>query len=127
MDQDIRLIGIDFGDVNIGLAFGSNGLTMPLPSVPGKNLENSFNQILRLAYENKVRKIVVGLPVLADGGSSEQTFKTKDFVKKLKLRTKIPIEMVNEFMTTKEVLEKAVGYGSSKKLKGKLDSLSAEI
>jgi len=100
---------------------------MPLPMVPGRNTEGAISTILRTAYENKVATIVVGLPVNEDGSLNTQSFKVKDFVKHLKVRTKIPVVLVDESMTTKEALRKAVNFGVSQKGRTKLDSLAAEI
>lgn len=125
--KDEKLLGIDVGDATIGLAFGSAGLTLPLKTISGKNLENAFSEIIRLSFENKITKIVVGLPVLPSGKPTQQTLKVKDFVKRLKLKIKIPLVLTNEFLSTKEALGKAMGYGVSKKARSSLDSFAAEI
>ena len=72
-------LGIDFGKTNIGLAIGRNGLVTPLEILPGKNIENSLNQINRTIIENKVDKIVVGLPLTADGKDTTESLEIRRF------------------------------------------------
>jgi putative transcription antitermination factor YqgF len=126
-DPNEKILGIDYGDVNIGVAFGSSGLSASVKSIPAVNLDEAILQITRLAIESKISRIVVGLPLSDTGKPNAQTFKVKDFVSKLRLKVKFPVSYVNEFMTSKEALVKAVGYGVAKKNRSHLDSLAAEI
>lgn len=122
-----NLLGIDFGDRNIGVAFGLNGLTMPLPIISAGNLEVAISELVRIVFENKIGKIVVGMPATLEGKPTAQALKVKDFIKRMKIKIKLPVVPVNEHSSTKEALEKAFGLDISKKRRGNLDSLSAEI
>lgn len=122
-----KLLGVDFGEANIGLAFGSNKLTMPIREISGKNRDEAINQIIRVCLENRVNKVIVGLPLAPDGKLSQKALDVKRFVKLLKIRLKLPIEFFDERFSTKDALERALSYGLSQKSRRNLDSLSAQI
>ncbi|OGC50494.1 hypothetical protein A2716_04800 [candidate division WWE3 bacterium RIFCSPHIGHO2_01_FULL_40_23] len=122
-----KVLGVDLGDRNVGLAFGSSGLTMPLTRISSTNREEILGSILKTVIDNKINKVIVGLPLLPDGKSTPQTLKVRTFVKRLKSKLRVPVETVDEFMSTKEALKKAVDFGASRKGRNILDSLSAEI
>ena len=130
MDEALKnekLLGIDYGETNIGLAFGTAGLTMSLTPISGRNDDTAISEITRLAMENKVAKVIIGLPVFPDGKLTPQALKVKTFVRRLKIRLKTPIVFVDESTSTMEALGKAIDFGISKKRRSKLDSLSAEV
>ncbi len=126
-DPSEKILGIDYGDSNIGIAFGSAGLSSSIKAVSATNIDEAITDIVRTAISNKVSRIVVGLPLSDTGKPNPQTFKVKDFVVRLRTKVKFPITFVNEFMTSKEALIKAVGYGVAKKNRSRLDSMAAEI
>lgn len=122
-----RVLGLDYGDTNIGVAFGSEGLTMSLPPLPAKDLNFTLDKIARLTIEEKASKIVLGLPLNAEGKPTLQAIKVRTFANKLKLKVRVPIEFVDEHATTSEALKEALSRDISKKGREKLDSISAEM
>lgn len=123
----MKLLGVDYGETNIGLAFGTNNLASPLKIISGKNSESAINEIARYAIENKVDKILMGLPISPDGKETMMSRKVRRFAKLLKLRTKKPLEFVNEYRTSEESVTEAVNLGISKKRRQKIDHLSAAL
>ena len=51
------LLGLDYGESNIGLAIGRNGYTQPLHIVSGKNEAEALKEISRIVFENKIDKV----------------------------------------------------------------------
>jgi putative Holliday junction resolvase len=127
--KDIKdiLLGVDYGEAHIGVALGRNGLVSPLRVLPGKNVQNAITEIARLAQENKVNKILVGLPLTGSGKETKMSIKTRKFAKLLKIFTKKPVEFYNEFLSTKIATEEAISRGISKKRRVKVDHLSAAL
>jgi len=121
------LLGIDYGSANIGLAFGRDWLVSPLATISGKDNNTAIKEIARYAMENKVSKIVIGLPQTADGKNTPHAIKVMRFAKLLKIRLKKPITFMNEFATTIESMEEAIETGISKKRRRSVDHLSAAI
>ena len=122
-----KLLGIDYGETNIGLAFGTNELASPLKIISGKNAESAISEITRYIIDNKVDKVLMGLPITPDGKETMMSKKVRRFAKLLKLRSKKPLEFVNEYRTSEESVTEAVKLGISKKRRRKIDHLSAAL
>jgi len=125
MDTEI-LMGIDYGESKIGTALGRNDLVMPLNEINGKNEMSAVHEITRLVMENKVSRIIMGLPVTADGKDTYQARKVRRFSKLLKAVSKKPIVFSNEYRTTKESMEE--GYDKNLLVRGNHeDTLAAAL
>ena len=122
-----KVLGIDYGKSNIGLAFGINNLVSPLKVISGKNTGSAISEISRYIIENKVDKMIIGLPVGADGKETPMSRKVRRFSKLLKIRTKMPITFVNEYRTSEESVTEAINLGISKKRRRSIDHLSAAL
>lgn len=125
--KDELSLGIDYGETNIGLAFGRNGLASPLSIIPAKNEDEALREIARFAIENKVTKIIMGIPLTADGKETAESLKVRRFSKLLKIYLKKPLELVNEHSTSIEALDEAIDIGMSQKGRRKVDNLSAAL
>jgi putative Holliday junction resolvase len=121
------LLGIDHGGSNIGLAFGRRRFASPLKVISAKNTDEAIKEISRVAIENKVTKIIVGLPLTADNKETQQSQEVRKFVKLLSAHLKFPTEFVNELNTSKEAMKGAISSGISQKNRRKIDDISAAI
>ena len=83
------LLGIDYGDVWCGLATSEGSLAEPLKAVLLKKI---FEEVERLSPE----KIVVGV------SEKNMAKKTLVFVNKLQVWVKVPIETIDETLTSVE-------------------------
>lgn len=96
-----RILAIDYGTKNIGLAVSDEQKKFAFPY---KSAENNFAQlkkIIRLAIEEKdVSAIVVGLPVKFDGSPHEIAADILKFADKLKKEFGIPIYFEEERFTS---------------------------
>lgn len=125
--QNEILMGIDYGEKNIGVSFGRNNLVSPLKVVSSANIQTAIHEIARLAQQNHVTKIVVGLPLTGAGKETQISIKTRKFAKLLKIFTKKPVEFYNEYLSTKESEEAALSQGFSRNKRHSIDHLSAAI
>lgn len=121
------LLGIDYGEVNIGLAFGRNNLVNPLTIVDGRNIDTAIHEINRYIMENKVEKVIMGLPLSANGKETAQSAKTRKFAKLFKIATKKEVVFVNEFRTTQDLKTDEVDLGITKIKHGEIDHYSAAL
>jgi putative Holliday junction resolvase len=126
VSEDI-LLGIDYGDKNTGLAFGRAGVVSPLTVLDSRDEGNLLAQIGRFVVENKITKIIMGLPLTLDGKETQQSIKVRKFTKILKIKLKKPVEFVSEFGTTKESIQRAIRSGISQKRRQTNDHLSAAL
>ena len=122
-----RFLGIDYGERNIGLALGYNGLTMPLKTISNKTDRDAIFEINRVVIENKIGNIVVGIPLTAENKDTKESLIVRRFAKNLKTITKRPVIFQNEFGTSKKALEEAVSLDIPKKRRSANDHLAASL
>ncbi len=126
-----RIMALDYGTVRIGIAlsdltqFIANGYE----NYQRTSLKNDINHLKQIINDNKVGKIVVGLPLNMDGSESGQTLKTKEFIEVLRNEiSNIPIEVLDERLTSM-VAEKLLISADISRAKRKqvIDKMSATI
>lgn len=125
-----KIMGIDFGDARTGVAI-SDLLCSIVGStyvVPSRVVEKAITDIVRLAKENQVGEIVVGLPKNMDGTEGARAQLCREFAEKLKEATGLPIAMWDERRTTVEahnILSQHNYHG--KKRKNTVDAVAASL
>jgi putative Holliday junction resolvase len=85
-------LAIDFGTVRIGLAISRGSLAEPLAIIP--NDEQVLMQIKALCDQEHVQQLIVGL------SENEMAEKTKAFVDQLKKAIEVPVEFVDETLSS---------------------------
>ncbi|OGL96089.1 hypothetical protein A2348_01090 [Candidatus Uhrbacteria bacterium RIFOXYB12_FULL_58_10] len=100
----MRILGIDYGDKKIGLAFGDSEarVAVPLDVVPNMGDATLHTFAKRVTGED-IDLIVIGVP-LSTGShhSSDQLEKTRAFIKKLESLVSVPVVEEDESFTTAE-------------------------
>lgn len=98
----MRVLGLDVGDKRIGVALSDplEILASALTVIPRSGRGTEYEAIVRLIEEHGVKRIVVGLPRLPNGGMGTQAEKTKTFVQDLAAATDLPIEMYDERLSS---------------------------
>ena len=125
-----RIMGIDYGDARTGVAISDLlcsivGSTMVIPS---RNREKAIADLLRIAKENEVGQIVVGLPRNMDGTEGIRAQLCREFAEELEQATGFPIQMWDERRTTVEahnILSEHNYHG--KKRKNTVDAVAASL
>ena len=100
----MRILGIDYGDKKIGLAFGDSdaGVAVPLDVVPNLG-EATLKAFANKANTEDMDVIVVGVPLSTGGHHSPvQLEKTRAFIKQLEAMTSVPVVEEDESYTTAE-------------------------
>ena len=126
----MRILGIDYGDKNIGLAISDKLLftAQPLGLYKTINKTEDKKYFLQLASRYKISKIVIGLPLRLDGSAGTRVEKTKKFAAWLKKTLQLPIVMWDERLTTRQanfiLNQQKIKDKKKKKLK---DQVSANI
>ena len=101
----MRLMGLDVGDKTVGVAVSDElGITAHPVMVIRRtgSIKKESAEILRLAQEYNVERIVVGRPLMMDGTPGVQAEKVDFFVEALRRRTHIPIVEWDERLSTSE-------------------------
>lgn len=121
-------LGIDFGDVRIGIAatddFGI--LAHPVETIDRARIE-PLQRIADLAKARKIRTLVVGLPLRMDGSEGDAAAKVREFASRLQpLLPELPMLFVDESLTTSNASAKLREAGkNAKKQKAIIDQAAA--
>jgi putative Holliday junction resolvase len=126
----MRVLGLDIGEKRIGVA-----LSDPLGIIAGALTvvdrvtdDAALKEIIDLARENEVERIVVGMPRSLDGSLGKQAQAVQSFVDLLKKRTDIPVVTWDERLSTVAAERTMLEVGMKRdKRKKRRDSLAAAI
>lgn len=96
-----RRIAFDYGDVRIGVAVSDPDSILASPLTTLKAMDKSLvRQISQIFIEIDPVAIYVGRPGLLSGNDGAASKKAFDFVELLRTITQVPVELVDERMST---------------------------
>ncbi|MEN9225441.1 MAG: Holliday junction resolvase RuvX [Thermostichus sp. HHBFW_bins_43] len=98
----VAALGLDVGNRRIGVA-GCDRLGLlatGLGVIRRRSLPEDIAQIQEWIQHRQATILVVGLPLLADGSVGSQARKVQRFVRALQKAVDLPIEIVNEYLST---------------------------
>lgn len=125
-----RLAGIDYGEKRVGISVCDPDriLTSPLENYTRRGKEVDGPYLSKLLAEERVKGLVVGLPVFASGEESPSSQAARQFGKWLGEITGLPIIYYDERYTSSEA-ERLLGDArmTSKQKKARRDMLAAQI
>lgn len=124
------VVAFDFGTRRIGVAVGEpeTGLAHPLTEIAGEEAEPRFAAIGRIIAEWKPRRLVVGLPLAADGTGHDLTRRAQRFARQLEGRFGLPVSLVDERYTSVEAEAGLREAGARKALREKrIDAAAAQL
>ena len=97
-----RSLGLDIGDKRIGVALSDPEgiLASPLTIIDCCGEETDLKTIVDIIVQNKVGKVIAGLPRSMDGSLGKQAEKVKAFIEELRKHTDVPVTFRDERLTT---------------------------
>lgn len=121
MDVGEKRIGVALSDA---LGITAQGLTV----ISRKKTPEDIASIKALIEQNQVQTIVVGLPLSLKGEQGPQAQRVKSFIQHLSEKTDIPVEWVDERLTTVQG-ERALRLSgaSSRTRKQVIDQVAAQL
>ncbi len=126
----MKILALDFGEVRTGVATCDENeiISYPLETVIEKDITKLVKKISNIAVLNKAKMILVGLPLNMDGSEGEKAIICKNFAKKLKIKTSLPVALWDERQSTKQALKYLANSNTKKNRKRKIvDTISATI
>lgn len=125
-----KIMGVDYGDARTGIAVSDLlcSIVGSTAVVPSRNHEKALADIVRIARENQVEEIVVGLPRNMDGTEGPRAALCREFGAELAAATGLPVHMWDERRTTVEahnILSQHNYHG--KKRKNTVDAVAASL
>ena len=125
-----RIMGIDYGDARTGVAMSDLlcSIVGSTAVVPSRHTEKAIADIVRMAKENEVGQIVVGLPRNMDGTEGSRAELCRQFADQLREATGLEVIMWDERRTTVEahnILSQHNYHGQ--KRKNTVDAVAASL
>lgn len=126
----MRIMGIDYGDARTGVAISDLlcSIVGTTYVVPSRNREKALADLVRMAEENQVTEIAVGLPRNMDGTEGPRAELCRAFAEELRQATGLPVAMWDERRTTVEAhnILSAHNYHGRKR-KNTVDAVAASL
>lgn len=126
----MRIAGIDFGTVRIGIAVADTevGIAGPFENYARRTPALDAEYFKTLTNEERIGKFIVGLPVHLHGGESQKSTEARAFGDWLGKLTGVPVEYFDERFTTSEA-KRLLGDAklTKKQRQARRDQLAAQI
>ena len=125
----MNVLGIDYGEKRIGLSFGDSlGLAVPISAAVESSVEKRFEHIASVIQDRGIKKLVVGMPYNMDGSSGFKAKEVEAFIEELKKQFSLPVETIDERLTSHQVEEELKGQGRKvDRRSGEIDSRAATL
>lgn len=124
------ILAFDYGTQNIGVAVGQefSATAQELPPLKARDGVPDWNQVAGLLAEWQPDLLVVGLPLNMDGSDSEFAQRARKFANRLHGRFGMPIEMMDERLSTFSAKGEAMarGHGGNYR-EAPVDSIAARL
>jgi putative Holliday junction resolvase len=123
------MLGLDHGSRRIGVAIGDleTGMAFARAAIRRRSLDHDLALIGELCAAEGVERVVVGLPLHADGSEGEQAAAARDFGERL-AAIGLEVEYEDERLTSWEAGELLADAGRSvQRASGELDSAAARL
>lgn len=126
----ISALGLDFGRKRIGVAGcdGTGLIAMGLTTIERTSFERDVQQIRHMVNERQVQVLVMGLPYSMDGTLGFQARHVLKFGKKLAKAMELPLEYVDERLTSFQAEQLLIAENiSPSRHKGLIDRKAAAL
>ena len=128
-----RVLGIDFGERRVGLALSDPSATIAqaLPTIVRRaGKRPPIAAIVELIQQHEVERVVLGLPLNLRGDETEWTAQVRDFGAKLAERAGIPVDFLDERLTSVQAERAVRSIGlkrSQREQKDRIDAAAAVL
>lgn len=126
----MRLLAVDFGSKNIGIAVcDALGITVrAVETIKRTSLKRDLERLKFLIEDLEVEGVVVGLPLRMDGSSGDAAEAVLQFIERIKAEISIPLFTQDERLTSYEAdqLMRERGFTRAER-KARSDEIAAMI
>lgn len=125
-----RLMGIDYGDVRIGIAFSDllQIICSPYETYVRINENDDLQYLVNLINKQDVETVVFGLPLNMDGTEGDRAIKTREFAYKLASLVNVNIAFYDERLSSVEAEDLLINAKVKRQDRKKLiDKVAAQI
>ena len=125
-----RLMAFDYGERRIGIALSDPEqlITFPFCTIDSRKTPDVVKEIVRIIRDQNVGALIVGNPLNEDGTDSKKSKEIKKFITMLSNHISIPINLWDEYYTTKSAIRLLNQANRRlKKNRDKVDQLAASF
>ena len=125
-----RVLGVDPGEKNIGLAISdpTGTIANPLSVILHVARSEDAGKIIKAAVEQEAVRIIVGQPLDSEGEIGPAARKSIRLAEAIRAQTELPVELWDETGSTQAARSARIAMSSRrKKRSGHLDSLAATV
>jgi putative Holliday junction resolvase len=126
----VRVLAVDHGEKNIGLAISDESGTLARPLGVIKHTSRAVDaaQVAAAAAEQRAAQILVGQSFDEDGRPNGAGRRAERFAEALRAQTNIPIEMWDESLSTQDARAIRLAEGAPRsRRRGHADPLAAAV
>ena len=126
----MRVLGIDFGEVRIGIAISdpAGKLAVPLTTLSRVSDRDAIAQIQAIVTRENIERLVLGEPRNMDGSVGDAAHRVRSFRRKLEDQIPLPCDLVDETLTSVEARERLRDAGvDPRRAKERIDQVAAQI
>lgn len=120
-----KIMAIDYGQKRMGIAISDDSKSIGFARDFIET--DDYQDLLDLIKTEEVEEVILGYPLALSGGETESTQAVKNFREKLSADVSLPVWLIDERLTTQEVLTELRDMGQRlEKSKGMVDSFVAQ-
>lgn len=126
----MRVMSVDYGDARTGIAVSDLlcSIVGSTTVIHSRNAEKTLAEISRIAKEQQVGEIVVGLPRNMDGSEGSRAALCREFADRVAEMTQLPVKLWDERRTTVEAHQILSDHNyHGKKRKNTVDAVAASL
>lgn len=123
-----RLLGLDLGEKTIGLALSDirRVIATPMHTISRGKFSKDAAELLSIIEKQDVGALVLGYPVNMDGSEGPRCQSTRQFARNMEEKTKLPILLFDERMSTMAVTRTMLDADLSRQRRAELvDKMAA--
>jgi putative holliday junction resolvase len=124
MPETSNIIALDVGEKRVGVAIAHKIARLPRPLTTLIRGKTFWDELKKLLVQESVSMIVVGMPRSLNGNETAQSAATREFIKALEEQVDMPIETVDEALTSRQAASELMARGKTF-TKGDIDALAA--
>ena len=126
----MKCLGLDLGTKTLGLAISDKlgTIASPYKVLRYNDIDLLIEEVAQIIVQEKIEIAVLGLPKNMNGSLGFAAERSFTFKEKLEKEINIPIELIDERLSTKEAENILIGADVSRKKRKKvIDGLAASI
>jgi putative pre-16S rRNA nuclease len=125
-----RILGVDTGERRVGLALSdaTHLLASPLQVLSREHgLAPVLDALTEIVRRECVTRLVVGLPLNADGSAGRQAKRAQDFARVAERVCGVPVTLWDERLSTREAEQIVRSQGGSMRRRKDVDAVAAAV